>query len=283
MHPPSTIKDLLSTTSATLAPLSDAPRLEAEILMAHVLGKPRTYLHAWPEKPLEPAQHAHYRELVARRQAGEPIAYIIGMREFWSREFWVTPAVLIPRPDTELLVELALARIPPAAPCRIADLGTGSGSIAITIALERPRASVSACDISAAALDVARANAGRLGAANVEFILSDWLDGLAPRRFAMILSNPPYIEANDPHLAEGDLRFEPQSALASGGDGLAAIRRIVAEAGRRLEPGGALLLEHGYQQAASVRKLLCESGYVAVSSHRDLAGHERVTLGSMPT
>lgn len=279
---PLTIKELLRQAAETLAATSYSPRADAEILLAHVLGKSRTYLFTWPEKQLEPEQEKCFRELIARRQAGEPIAYIVGAREFWSREFLVTPDVLIPRPETELLVELALERIPQDRPCLIADLGAGSGAIAVTIALERPQATVLASDISAQALTVAKANAERLGARNVEFVLSDWLDGWPPQRFDLIVSNPPYIVEGDPHLAEGDLRFEPAGALASGKDGLDAVRRIAADARQWLKPGGALLLEHGYDQAEAVQALLREFGYTDVASQRDLLGHGRVTLGLLP-
>ncbi|BBL69754.1 peptide chain release factor N(5)-glutamine methyltransferase [Methylogaea oryzae] len=276
------IKTLLFEASERLAPTSDSPRADAEILLAHVLGKGRTYLFAWPEKQLEPEQESLFLDLIARRQTGEPIAYLTGTREFWSREFLITPDVLIPRPETELLVELALDRIPQDQACVVADLGAGSGAIAVTVALERPKARVWASDISGAALAVAKANAERQGARNVEFVLSDWLDGLPPLPYDLIVSNPPYIAEHDPHLAEGDLRFEPTGALASGPDGLDAIRRIAADARGRLKPGGALLLEHGYDQAEAVQALLCGLGYRDVASHRDLLGHGRVTLGLLP-
>lgn len=276
---PATFHELLSQAAAKLAPVSDSPRSDTEILLSHVLGKTRSYLYAWPERQAEPEQEQLYCALIARRQAGEPIAYLTGAQEFWSREFLVTPDVLIPRPETELLVKLALAFIPENQAYAVADLGVGSGAIAVTIALERPQATVIASDISASALKLAAANAQRLGAINLEFVLSDWLDKLPPRRFDMILSNPPYIAADDPHLTQGDLRFEPPSALASGKDGLDAIRRIAADARRLLKPGGPLLLEHGYNQADTVQKLLRDLAYTAVASHQDLAGHYRVTLG----
>lgn len=268
---------LLRHATEKLVPLTDAPRLEAEVLLAHVLGKPRTYLYAWSEQALSLEQAAHYSDLVARRQTGEPIAYLTGMREFWSREFLVTPEVLIPRPETELLVELALEQIPKTQACTIADLGVGSGAVAITLALERPQATLIASDISAPALGIAKTNAARLGATNLEFVLSDWLDGIPAQHFDIILSNPPYIAENDPHLSMGDLRFEPQSALVSGKDGLDSIRQIAKTTCQWLNPGGLLLLEHGYNQAAAIRHLLKDWGYINVVSHPDLAGHDRVT------
>jgi release factor glutamine methyltransferase len=276
------IDQRLHAAADALAAVTEEPRLEAEILLVQVLGKSRTWLRAWPEKPVEAAQEQQYQALLARRLAGEPIAYILGAREFWSREFLVTPAVLIPRPDTELLVELALALLPQSQPARVADLGTGSGAIAVSIALERPQVQVIAADFSTEALAVARSNAQRLGAANVQCCLSDWLDGLPPQPFDLILSNPPYIAENDPHLQQGDLRFEPASALVSGPDGLDDLRRIAAAARSRLLPGGWLLLEHGYDQAAAVRHCLHTLGYLKVASHRDLAGQERTTLGQTP-
>jgi release factor glutamine methyltransferase len=217
---------------------------------------------------------------LAQRLQGRPIAHITGRREFWSREFQVTPEVLIPRPETELLVELALARIQPEQTARIADLGTGSGAVAITLALERPKASVTALDLSPAALRIAEANAARLGAGNVRFVESDWFAALpAAESFDLIVSNPPYIAESDPHLGLGDVRFEPPMALASGPDGLDAIRHIVGQALARLNPGGWLLFEHGYDQSAAAQGLLKAAGFQAVGSFADLQGHLRVSGG----
>jgi release factor glutamine methyltransferase len=212
--------------------------------------------------------------LVARRQGGEPIAYIVGKREFFGLDFRVTGAVLIPRPDTELLVELALARLPENG--SVLDMGTGSGAIAVAIAHTRLDARVSALDASAAALELARANADANGA-SVRFLHSDWYRGLQGERFDLIVSNPPYIAAGDVHLAQGDLRFEPVSALTDHGDGLSDLRKIIAGAGPHLAPGAWLLLEHGYDQAAQVRALLAAGGYAQVQSWRDLAGIERAS------
>jgi release factor glutamine methyltransferase len=217
--------------------------------------------------------------LFERRLNGEPIAYLLGKREFYGLNFKISPATLIPRPDTELLVELALQRIPPHEPYRVLDLGTGSGAIALAIAHARPATEVLASDASHTALEVARENAQRLGIANAAFVQSDWFAALSTQRFDLIVSNPPYISVGDPHLQCGDVRFEPSSALASGDDGLYDIRCIVARTQAYLQPGGWLLLEHGYTQAAQVRELLRQAGFGEVFSAPDLAGIERVSCG----
>lgn len=257
-------------------------RLDAELLLAHVLGKSRAWLFAWPEYEVDAAQHATYERMVAARQRGEPMAYLTGHREFWSLDLVVTPDVLIPRHETERLVEVALAHIPAGRDVRVADLGTGSGAIALALARERQRARVLATDASKAALDVARENARRLDVRNVAFAEGDWCDALGRERFDLIVSNPPYIAAGDAHLDIGDLRYEPKSALMSGADGLDAIRRIVADAFEHLHPDARLLIEHGWDQAERVRALFAAAGYVEVASARDAAGHERVTLGAKP-
>lgn len=254
-------------------------RVDAEWLLLHVLAKPRSWLIAHADDALDEAAAAAFAALVERRAAGEPVAYLTGQRGFWSLQLAVGPATLIPRPETELLVELALARLPPDRPCRVADLGTGSGAIALAIAHERPRARVVATDASAAALTVARDNAQRLGLAHISFAEGDWLAPLIDQRFELIVSNPPYIEAADPHLQQGDLRFEPAAALASGVDGLDAIRGIVRAARAHLEPAGWLLLEHGWNQGAAVRGLLQVAGYGEVFTAQDLAGRDRVSGG----
>lgn len=252
-----------------------------QCLLQEVLQVQRVYLLAHPERRLTDVEFAHYSALLQRRLQGEPVAYILGEREFFGLNFKVTPATLIPRPDTELLVELAIQRIPQQAPCRVLDLGTGSGAIALSIAQACPQAEVLACDASAAALAVAQENARTLGMGNVGFVLSDWFATLGAQRFALIVSNPPYIAANDPHLAQGDVRFEPVSALVSGSDGLDDIRHIIGRAAAHLLPGGWLLLEHGYDQALRVRSLLQQNGYKAVFSACDLAGTERVSGGRL--
>ncbi len=223
--------------------------------------------------------HKLTQPLLARRLSGEPIAYIVGRREFFGLEFITTPAVLIPRPETELLVELALARIPQNQPCKVLDLGTGSGAIAISIAKNRPLATVTAVDQSLAALAVARENAARLEVPNLRLLHSNWFSALEDEVFDLIVSNPPYVEAADPHLLQGDVRFEPLSALASGADGLDDIRRIAAAALQHLKPGGWLLFEHGYNQGEGCREILRQQGFSAVETIRDLAGLERVSLG----
>ena len=250
-------------------------------MLAHALERTRAWLFAWPEHVPTDVQRERFERLVEARAGGMPVAYLLGRRAFWSLDLAVTPAVLIPRPETELLVELALERVPENVACGIADLGTGSGAIALALALERPLARVRATDLSTHALDVARSNARRLGLANIEFAHGDWCDALGDARFDLIVSNPPYIAADDPHLSRGDLRHEPTSALASGADGLDAIRTIVATAPSHLLPGGWLLIEHGWEQATQVRDLLERRGLSSVRSARDIAGHERVSFARL--
>lgn len=253
-------------------------RTDARILMAEAIGRPASYLVAHPETKLTPAQQARFADWVGRRAAGEPVAYLIGTREFYGRPFTVTPAVLIPRPETEGIIDLAREALP-AAPRHVLDLGTGSGALAVTLALLWPEATVVAVDRSAAALAVAAANARQLGA-RVEFVESDWFSALpALQRFDLIVSNPPYVAEGDPHLGEGDVRFEPPGALASGRDGLDDIRRIAAQGVSRLAPGGCLMVEHGYDQGAAVRQILTQRGLARVRSWTDLAGIERITGG----
>lgn len=274
------LADRLSEATRCLAQTLDLPvreaRLEAQILFAHALGVSRAWLIGHDRDLLEAAQAAAVEHLITRRLTGEPVAYLLGEREFYGRAFKVSPAVLIPRPDTELLVELALARLPEAA--AVLDVGVGSGAVAVTLALERPDCRVTAVDLSAAALAVAQDNATALGA-QIECLPSDGYAAVAGRRFHLIASNPPYIAAGDPHLAQGDLRHEPALALASGVDGLDLIRRLIAEAPAHLEADAWLLLEHGYDQAAAVRDLLSSAGFSGVFSARDLAGIERVSGG----
>ncbi len=257
-------------------------RLDAEVLIAHELGKNRSYLHAWPEKNLPADAAMHIRAVVKKRASGMPIAYLIGKKEFWSREFNITPSVLIPRPETEELVDLALSLIPTDAVYRIADLGTGSGAIAVTLAAERPNSQLVASDVCPQALAIAAANAARHNTANVSFLLSNWFDAIPPMTFDLIVSNPPYIAANDPHLDRGDVRSEPRIALTAGDDGLAALSTIAHQARRRLKPGGYLLLEHGYAHSADLNGLLSSVGYSNIIAHRDLQGHLRVTSARIP-
>lgn len=255
--------------------------LDARVLLRTVLRATDAVLAAHPDRVLTDSERADFLRRVERRRAGEPVAYLVGEREFYGRPFRVTPAVLIPRPETEVLVELAIERIPADRPARVLDLGTGSGCIAVTIACERPRAVVLAIDQSDDALAIARDNAAQLDASNVTFRAGDWLHGLT-EEFDVIVANPPYVAAGDPHLGAGDLRHEPASALASGADGLAAIRAIAAAAPGHLAPGGWLLLEHGYDQAARCHELLAAAGLADVSSHRDLSGIARVTVARRP-
>lgn len=256
--------------------------VDAEFLLAHVLDKPRGWLFAHADEPLAAATAAAFETLVQRRHAGEPVAYLTGRRGFWRFDLAVSPATLIPRPETERLVELALERLPAGRPLRLADLGTGSGAIALALAQERPLARVVATDASTDALAVARANALALQLGNVEFRVGDWCAPLAGERFDLVASNPPYIAAGDPHLGEGDLRFEPASALSSGADGLDALRTITACAPARLVGNGWLLVEHGWDQGAAVRALFAANGFIDVHTARDLEERERVTLGRWP-
>lgn len=255
-----------------------APRLEAELLLCRALEVERSFLFTHPDQPVPDARAADFRALVRRRAGGEPLAYILGEQEFWSLPLAVNPDVLIPRPETETLVELALERMPPDAPCRAADIGTGSGAIALALARERPEAEVLGTDISPAAMETARANAARLDISNARFALGAWC---APLEGAwdLVVSNPPYIAEDDPHLDQGDLRFEPRIALTPGGDGMAAFRAIAGEARERLRAGGWLLFEHGFEQAEALRELLSEAGYAEVATRQDLRGLDRVTGG----
>jgi release factor glutamine methyltransferase len=254
------------------------PAAEARLLLLHTASATATELAAHPERELAPRQVAQFLSLISRRAVGEPVAYLIGRREFYGREFAVSPAVLIPRPETELLVEIGIARLRGAKRPRILDLGTGSGCVAISLALELG-GEVLAADVSADALAVARANAESLGA-RIEFVESDWYSNV-DGRFDLIVANPPYVAESDPHLAEGDLRFEPPRALASGADGLSAIRRIVSQAPGHLTADGWLFFEHGYDQAAAVRELLESAGFVGIEQHPDLAGIIRVSGGRL--
>lgn len=256
----------------------ESPRRDAEVLLGHCLGRPRSWLYTWPEAEVDAPVEQRYRQLLAQRGAGAPVAYLVGEREFWGLSLTVSPATLIPRPDTETLVEWALALPLPEAADAL-DLGTGSGAIALALASERPGWRLTGVDRSAEALTVARANGDRLLPDRVQWQHSDWFAELPPRRYHLLVSNPPYVAEGDAHLGQGDLRFEPRAALASGADGLDDIRRLVAAAPDWLQPGGWLLLEHGCDQAGVVRALLVEAGFRQVASRRDLAGHERASGG----
>lgn len=257
--------------------------LEASMLLGHAVGKNRAWLLAHDQDLLEASQAASFQTLLTRRLSGEPVAYILCEREFYGLPLQVTPAVLIPRQDTELLVELALAFIPDRANYSILDLGTGSGAIAIAIAKHRPGARITAVDQSATALAVAQNNAKRLAIANIRFLQGNWFAALAgDEQFDLIVSNPPYIAENDPHLAQGDLRYEPTSALASGPDGLDAIRAIASKAQNYLKPGGVLLLEHGFEQAHACQQILQLNVFEGIQNHKDLAGLDRATSAKKP-
>ncbi len=273
-----TIKQLI-TDGENALPDSDSARLDAELLLSVVIAKPRSWLYTWPDHiPALPEQHL-YLELIRRRQAGEPVAYMMGRKEFWDLQLKINHDVLIPRPDTELLVETALAKLPEDESIRVADLGTGSGAIALALASGRDNWQLIATDQSARALDLAQENAKNLDIKNISFFQGSWLAPLSGLTFDAILSNPPYIEKNDPHLQRGDVRFEPVHALISEENGLADIHHIISNSPSFLTPSGWLMLEHGYQQGEQVRQLFAAFSYSEIETLRDLAGHERITIG----
>lgn len=260
---------------------SESPRRDAEILLGFVTGKARTFILAFGETTLTPAQEAQLAALIARRAQGEPVAHLVGVREFWSLPLFVSPATLIPRPDTECLVEQALARLPESA-CHILDLGTGTGAIALALASERPDCTVVAVDLMPDAVELARRNVEHLGIHNVTVSQSCWFSALAGQQFSVIVSNPPYIDAQDPHLQQGDVRFEPRSALVAADRGLADLALIIDHARAFLLPGGTLLLEHGWQQGEAVRALFAAQHYEQIETCRDYGDNERLTLGRLP-
>ncbi|QFT56051.1 peptide chain release factor N(5)-glutamine methyltransferase [Microbulbifer sp. THAF38] len=272
----SSVKDNLSRSIELTD--SESARLDIEVLLAHILGRERTWLYTWPEYELSPSEQEELDTLLARRKNGEPVAHLTGVREFWSLTLKVDASTLIPRPDTELLVETAL-ELCPQEKLRALDLGTGTGAIALALASEKPGWQIVAAEKSPAALALAEENRKRLGFANVQVLESDWFTRLPPRQFGLIVSNPPYIDAADPHLAQGDVRFEPHSALVAPHQGLADIERIARDAADFLQGGGWLLVEHGWQQAESVREIFSAAGYCAVESRKDYSGWERITLG----
>jgi release factor glutamine methyltransferase len=274
------IKTLLAFAREKLAQ-SPSARLDAEILMAHVLESTRAFLYANPELELPDIRSEEFKQLIRHRASGQPIAYLTQSSEFWSLPLKVSPAVLIPRPDTELLVETALGKIPLHADWRIADLGTGSGAIALAIASERKKCELHATDISAAAIGIARENANQLGLHHICFHQGSWSEPLQGK-FNLVVSNPPYIDAGDPHLQRGDLRFEPRDALSPGPDGLSAIKRISQLARLILVEGGWIMFEHGWKQGRSTRQILDDAGFLKIETLQDLQGHERVTLGENP-
>lgn len=279
-----TIKDTLLTAQSALAKNLDASeaRLEAQLLMQHVLNANRAWLIAHENELLSAADSNEYENLLHRRLTGEPIAYILGYREFYGLKLKVSSATLIPRPDTETLVEAALGKCRASKATDILDLGAGSGAIALAIAKNHPDARVTAVDASQTALDIAAENARQLSISNVQFQLSNWFSALQGEKFDVIVSNPPYIAQNDAHLEQGDLRFEPTSALASGADGLDDIRIIINDSLLHLNPQGWLMLEHGYNQAGSIQGLMAQAGLVDIETLQDLGGNERVTIGKNP-
>ena len=274
-----TVGQALARARAALEATSGTARLDAEVLLARVLGWSRARLLAHPGASLDPTCTQRFEALVERRRDGEPVAYVTGRREFWSLEFAVTPDTLIPRPETEHLVEAVLEVVSAGDAAAIADVGTGAGAVAVALARERPRSFVLGTDRSPAAVAVARANAIRLGAGNASFVVADACAALAPNRWSVVVSNPPYVAENDAHLTAGDLRFEPREALVSGPRGLAMLETLARQGPARLVDGGWLVLEHGRDQGPAVRALLSGAGLGAVETIRDLAGNERVTLG----
>lgn len=275
-----TIKNQLDGACNLLANHSPSPRLDAEVLLAFVLGKNRSYLRAWDDKELELVSLELFTQLVQKRRIGVPVAYLTGLREFWSRDFKVSSAVLIPRPETELLIELCLERLSNNKKHAVLDLGTGSGAIAITLAAERPLVEMTAIDKSSEALDIAKENAIRHDCQHIKFLLSDWLSALSiEAKFDFILSNPPYIAKDDVHLSQGDVRFEPMSALVALDNGFCDIKTIASDAKKHLRVGGQLWFEHGYNQAQETRAILKSLDYKNVKTYIDLSGQPRVTMG----
>lgn len=260
---------------------SESPKRDAEILLQHVTGKARTYILAFDETPLSVSQLDTLAGLLARRANGEPVAHLVGTREFWSLPLFVSPVTLIPRPDTECLVEQALTRLP-STPCQILDLGTGTGAVALALASERPDCQLTAVDFIADAVVLAKRNAANLGIANITIVQSDWFSALSGQRFAMIVSNPPYIDEQDEHLALGDVRFEPKTALVAAEQGLADLAHIITFGRQYLETGGFMLLEHGWKQGAAVRELFHAAGYQYAETCRDYGNNDRLTLAQWP-
>ncbi len=277
-------RNVLQQAQAQLEPLAaDNARLEAETLLCHVLKQPRSHLYTWPDRTLEAEAQAAFEQLLQGRLEGTPMAYLTGQREFWSLSLKVGPGVLVPRPETETLVELALERLPPSQSWRIADLGTGSGAIAAALASERPELKIFATDASATALEIARTNFQSLGFDQIQSLLGNWCEPLLGQPpFHLILSNPPYIAEGDYHLTHPDLQAEPIQALTSGPDGLGAIRQIAQCAPALLAPEGWLLMEHGFDQAEAVRAILSAKGFTQIRTFPDLGGRDRITGGQRP-
>ena len=275
---PDSIAELLGAAAEQLDASSETALLDAEVLLCHCINKNRSFIRAWPDHLLSTGQRAQFHSLISQRNCGVPVAYLTGQREFWSRNFIISPDVLIPRPDSELLIELCLEHLTDKHSAKIVDLGTGSGILAITLAAERSFAEVVATDISAKALAIARQNAENLGV-KVRFIQSHWLDAVLDQDFDIIVSNPPYIAAHDPHLQHGDVRFEPDCALISDENGLKDIQLIVDQSRTHLRNPGLLLIEHGYNQQNAVQAIFKARSYLDIHTYPDLSGNPRVTLG----
>lgn len=280
LQPALDVKQLVNQAALSLGD-PDTARLDAELLLAHITGNDRSWIHAHSDSTLSADHTREFERLIRRRSEGIPVAYLTGQCEFWSLPLRVTPQTLIPRPETEHLVEQALLLMPENSELEIADLGTGCGAVALAIASERPACRILAADIAATAVQVARHNARSLQLTNLVFVNSNWLKAIN-KMFDVIVSNPPYVQETDPHLLNGDVRHEPRLALAAGDDGLSSIRCIITEARDKLRPGGWLLLEHGYEQGRAVRELFAIAGYNRIDTCNDLAGHERVTAGQRP-
>ena len=275
----STIVEAQQWAFSQLASTSESAHVDAEALLVHCLNKSRSFLYTWPEKTLTVEQFKNFQQMVKKRQQGMPVAHIIGEREFWSLPFIVNESTLIPRPDTEILVETAL-NLDVRFNARVLDLGTGTGAIALSIAHERPKWRITAIDKVPEAVALAKANRANLNLEQVEILQSDWFSAVKDRGFDLIVSNPPYIDERDEHLHMGDVRFEPQSALTAADEGFADLYHIADKAREHLLPGGFLLLEHGYQQAIKVRQKLIDLGYIDVATVRDFGSNDRCTIGT---
>ncbi|GGI83465.1 release factor glutamine methyltransferase [Shewanella hanedai] len=276
-----TLSEALAWASPQLLDVSDTPKLDAEVMLLHIIHKQRGYLYTWPDERLTSEQITDYTKMVARRVIGTPIAHIVGEREFWSLPFMVNPTTLIPRPDTEILVETAL-NLPLAETAKVLDLGTGTGAIALSLAYEKPQWQITAVDKIIEAVALAKANRAHLKLPQVEIVQSDWFDSISCYDFDLIVSNPPYIDETDAHLEEGDVRFEPHSALTASEHGFADLYHIAECARDYLKPGGYLLLEHGFGQAIQLRDKMIELGYENVATVRDFGSNDRCTLGRWP-
>lgn len=273
------IKTALGHAIKLLQQTSPSARLDAEVLLAYILKSSRTFLFSHPEKTMDRDEHHTYEHLISQRAAGHPIAHLTGTREFWSKPLIVSADTLIPRPATELLVELTLSLLHDSSAASLIDLGTGSGAIAVALADSRPDWNIIACDSQQAALEIAQNNAAHLQLSNIHFYLSDWFSAIPVQQFHAIVSNPPYIAKNDPHLTQGDLRFEPHHALVSGIDGLESLTYLIKASYDRLLPGGLLLIEHGFDQKHAVERLLFDRGYDRIQCWQDNEGHDRVSGG----